>query len=165
MRLRNTNYFDSVRLTPETASTEGRKNLNILVSESRTGALSFGAGFGSVSSSQFFLEMKQSNFDISDWRSGFQGDGQKVSRLRVSIGSLSSQALVSFEEPWLFEQRVALGTSFYNTESEYNSSDYDEKRAGFELYLRRRLFELIEGKLSYNYELVDIYDVLQPSVP
>ena len=162
MRLRNTNYFDSVRLTPETASTEGRKNLNILVSESRTGALSFGAGFGSVSSSQFFLEMKQSNFDISDWRSGFQGDGQKF-RLRMSIGSLSSQALVSFEEPWLFEHRVALGTSLYNTESEYNSSDYDEKRAGFEVYLRRRLFELIEAKLSYNYELVDIYDVPEPN--
>lgn len=163
MRLRNTNYFDSVRLTPETSNLAGRKNLNILVNESRTGALSFGAGFGSVSSSQFFLEMKQSNFDISDWRSGFQGDGQKF-RMRISIGSLSSQALVSFEEPWLFEQRVALGTSLYSTESEYNSTDYDEKRSGFEVYLRRRLFELIEGKLSYNYELVDIYDVA-PKVP
>ena len=161
MRLRNTNYFDTVRLTPETSNIPGRKNLNILVSESRTGALSFGAGFGSVSSTQFFLEMKQSNFDISNWRSGFQGDGQKF-RLRLSIGSLSSQALVSFEEPWLFEQRVAFGTSLYNTESEYNSSDYDEKRSGFEIYLRRRLFELVEAKLSYNFEMVDIYDVFTP---
>ena len=164
MRLRNTNFFDTVRLTPETSNIPGRKNLNILVSESRTGALSFGAGFGSVSSTQFFLEMKQSNFDINNWRSGFQGDGQKF-RLRLSIGSLSSQALVSFEEPWLFEQRVALGTSLYNTESEYNSSDYNETRSGFEIYIRRRLFELVEAKLSYNYELVDIYDVPAQLIP
>ena len=70
--------FDTVRLTPETSNIPGRKNLNILVSESRTGALSFGAGFGSVSSTQFFLEMKQSNFDINNWRSGFQGRRTKI---------------------------------------------------------------------------------------
>ena len=28
-----------------------------------------------------------------------------------------------------------------------------------ELYVRRRLFELVEAKLSYKYELVDIFDV------
>ena len=59
---------------------------------------------------QFFLEMKQSNFDISNWRSGFQGDGKNLDY--ASIGSLSSQALVSFEEPWLFEQRVAFEQAY-----------------------------------------------------
>jgi outer membrane protein insertion porin family len=102
--------------------------------------------------------MKQSNFDISDWESGFQGAGQKF-RARLSLGSQSSQALIGFEEPWLFEQRLTFGTNLYSTESKYNSVDYNEKRTGLELYVRRRLFELVEAKLSYKYELVDIFDV------
>ncbi len=158
IRLKNTNYFDSVRLSPETSNIPSRKNLNIFVKESRTGSFSFGAGFGSVRSSQFFLEMKQSNFDINDWSSGFQGDGQKF-RARIAVGSLSSQILLGFEEPWLFEQRVAFGTNLYSTKSEYNSADYNEQRTGLEMFIRRRLFELVEARFSYIYEVVDIYDV------
>ena len=161
-RLKNTGFFEEVRLRPESTNIPGRKNLNVLVSESRTGSFSFGAGFGSVRSTQFFLEMKQSNFDINDWESGFQGAGQKF-RARISLGNLSSQALIGFEEPWLFEQRLTFGTNLYATESEYNSSDYNEKRTGLELYIRRRLFELVEAKVSYKYELVDIFDVFVPT--
>ncbi len=159
IRLMNSGYFDTVRLTPESTNIPGRKDLNILVAESRSGAFSFGAGFGSVSNSQFFLEMKQSNFDIGDWRSGFQGAGQKF-RARVSLGKSTNQVLISFEEPWLFGQRLAFGSDVYSTESNYNSSQYNEKRTGFEVSVRRRLVEIIEAELSYRYEIVDIFDVL-----
>ena len=67
--------------------------------------------------------------------------------------------MISFEEPWLFEQRLAFGVELFRTESEYNSSDYDELRTGFELYLRRRLFELVEARASYRLEEVEIMDV------
>ena len=154
-RLKNTAFFDQVRLRPESTNIPGRKNLNVLVSESRTGSFSFGAGFGSVKSAQFFLEMKQSNFDINDWKSGFQGAGQKF-RARISLGNKSNQALIGFEEPWLFEERLTFGTNLYSTDSAYNSSHYNELRTGIEFYIRRRLFELVEAKLSYKYESVDI---------
>ena len=161
-RLKNTAFFDQVRLRPESTNIPGRKNLNVLVSESRTGSFSFGAGFGSVRGTQLFFEMKQSNFNINDWESGFQGAGQKF-RARMSLGRLSNQALIGFEEPWLFEERLSFGTNLYAIESEYNSSDYNEKRTGLELYIRRRLFELVEAKVSYKYELVDIFDVFVPT--
>ena len=90
MRLKNTGFFEEVRLRPEDSNIPGRKNLDVFVSESRTGSFSFGAGFGSVRSTQFFLEIKQSNFDINDWESGFQGAGQKF-RARISIGKKNSQ--------------------------------------------------------------------------
>ena len=61
-RLKNTGFFDEVRLRPEPTNIPGRKNLNVLVKESRTGSFSFGAGFGSVRSTQFFLELKQSTW-------------------------------------------------------------------------------------------------------
>ena len=161
-RLKNTAFFDQVRLRPESTNIPGRKNLNIFVTESKTGSFSFGAGFGSVRSTQFFLEMKQSNFDINDWESGFQGAGQKF-RAQISLGKKSNQLLIGFEEPWLFNERLTFGTSIYSSDSAYNSTHYDELRTGIEFYIRRRLFELVEAKLSYKYESVDIYDILVPA--
>lgn len=157
-RLENTSYFEDVRLSPENTNVPGRKDLGIAVREGRTGNFTFGAGFGSVESAVVFFEVSQGNFDLFNWRSGFQGDGQKF-RFRASLGTRSNQVLVAFEEPWLFEQRLAFGVELYRTESDFNSADYNELRTGFELYLRRRLFELVEARLSYRMELVEIFDV------
>jgi outer membrane protein insertion porin family len=157
-RLKNTSFFQDVRLNPEPTNVPGRKDLGITVREGRTGNFTFGAGFGSVESAVIYFEMSQGNFDLFNWRSGFQGDGQKF-RFRASAGTSSNQILVAFEEPWLFEQRLAFGMELYRTESDFNSSDYNELRTGFEVYLRRRLFELVEARLSYRLELVEIFDV------
>lgn len=157
-RLQNTRFFEEVRLNPEDTNIPGRKDLSVAVREGRTGSFSFGAGFGSVESAVVFFEMRQGNFDLFNWRSGFQGDGQKF-RVRASIGTDSNQILIAFEEPWLFEQRLAFGVELFRTESDFQSSDYNELRTGFELYLRRRLFELVEGRLSYRLEKVEIKDV------
>lgn len=157
-RLQNTSFFEDVRLNPEPTNVPGRKDLGITVREGRTGNFTFGAGFGSVESAVVYFEMSQGNFDLFNWRSGFQGDGQKF-RFRASVGTSSNQILVAFEEPWLFEQRLAFGVELYRTESDFNSADYNELRTGFELYLRRRLFELVEARLSYRLELVEIFDV------
>lgn len=157
-RLKNINFFEDVRLNPEPTNIPGRKDLGITVREGRTGSFTFGAGFGSVESAVIYFEVSQGNFDLFNWRSGFQGDGQKF-RFRASVGTTSNQVLIAFEEPWLFEQRLAFGVEIYRTESDFNSADYNELRTGFEIYLRRRLFELVEARLSYRMELVEIFDV------
>ncbi|NBB79717.1 MAG: outer membrane protein assembly factor BamA [Verrucomicrobia bacterium] len=157
-RLENTGYFEDVRLSPENTNVPGRKDLGIVVREGRTGNFTFGAGFGSVESAVVFFEISQGNFDLFNWRSGFQGDGQKF-RFRASLGTRSNQALIAFEEPWLFEQRLAFGVEIFRSETDFNSSSFNELRTGFELYLRRRLFELVEARLSYRLELVEIFDV------
>jgi len=157
-RLENTRFFEDVNMTPETTSIPGRKNLKIAVKEGRTGNLTFGAGFSTLENAVIFAELTQSNFDIFNRRSMFQGDGQKF-RLRLQLGSKSSEAILSFEEPWLFQQQLALGFSVFRTSSDYNSSDYQEIRTGGEVYLRKRLFELVEGRVAYGYQAVDIRDV------
>lgn len=157
-RLDNTNYFEDVRLNPEPTNIPGRKDLGITVREGRTGNFTIGAGFGSVESAVVYFEVTQGNFDLFNWRSGFQGDGQKF-RFRAALGTQSNQVVVAFIEPWLFEQRLEFGVELYRTESEFNSADYNELRTGFELFLRRRLFELVEARLSYRLELVEIFDV------
>ncbi|MGC6423689.1 MAG: outer membrane protein assembly factor BamA [Lentimonas sp.] len=162
-RLQNTNYFEDVRLNSEDTNIPGRKDLSVAVREGRTGSFTFGAGFGSVESIVGYIEVKQGNFDLFNWRSGFQGDGQKF-RFRASVGTSSNQVLIAFEEPWLFEQRLAFGVEIYRTESDYNSADYNELRTGFEFYLRRRLFELVEARVSYRMENVEIFDVDVPQL-
>ncbi len=157
--LKNTQFFDEVQLSPEPTNIPGKRNLKVSVKERNTGQFQFGAGFSSLENAVFFFEIAQGNFDLFKFRSPFlQGDGQKF-RFRGSIGSYSNEVVLQFEEPWLFERRLAFGFSLYRRETDYNSTTYDEMRTGLELYLRRRLIGLITGQLSYSYEIVDLDNV------
>ena len=158
LRLENTRFFEDVNVTPQETNIPGRRNMRIALKEGRTGNLTFGAGFSSLERATIFAEVSQSNFDIFNRRSLFQGDGQKF-RLRMQLGSQSSEVVLSFEEPWLFQKQLALGFSIFRTSSDYNSSYYSQIETGGEVYLRKRLFELVEGKLSYTYQIIDIKDV------
>ena len=159
LRLENTRFFDSVDVESQETNIPGRRNLRIAVREGRTGNLTFGAGFSSLEKATLFTEVSQSNFDLFNSHSVFQGDGQKF-RLRLQLGSLSSEAVLSFEEPWLFQRQLGLGFSIFRSSSEYNSSFYTQIETGLEVSLRKRLFELVEGKVTYTYEVVDIKDVV-----
>ncbi|MGE9295345.1 MAG: outer membrane protein assembly factor BamA [Puniceicoccales bacterium] len=163
-RLENTRFFEEVNLAPEASNLPNRRNLRVTVKEGSTGNLTFGAGFSSVESVVAFVELTQSNFDIFNYRSMFQGGGQKF-RLRLSVGLQSNEFLLSFEEPWVYQRELAFGFEIYRTESDYLSSSYNELRTGMQLYLRKRLFELVEGRLSYTIEQVDIKDVNPYSSP
>ncbi|HUJ45125.1 MAG TPA: outer membrane protein assembly factor BamA [Opitutaceae bacterium] len=162
LRLENTNFFEDVNLTPESTNIPGRRNLKISLKEARTGNVSFGAGYSSLERATFFAELSQSNFDLFNRHSFFQGAGQKF-RIRLQVGSLSNEAILSFEEPWLFQKELALGFSIYRQSSSYTSSYYDEIRMGAEIYVRKHLFEYVEGRLSYTDEKIDITNV-DPSV-
>ncbi|HKB56330.1 MAG TPA: outer membrane protein assembly factor BamA [Lacunisphaera sp.] len=165
LRLENTRFFeDPVNVTDESTNIPGRKNLKISVTEARTGNLTFGAGFSSLEKAVVFAEVTQSNFDLFNRRSFFQGAGQKF-RLRFQIGSQSSEVILAFEEPWFLERELALGGQLFRTTSDYNSSFYQEIRTGGEIYLRKRLFNWLEGRLSYVYEVVDIGKVSTSAPP
>ncbi|HTL66718.1 MAG TPA: outer membrane protein assembly factor BamA [Lacunisphaera sp.] len=164
LRLENTRFFeDPVNVTDESTNIPGRKNLKIAVEEARTGNLTFGAGYSSLESAVVFAEITQSNFDLFNRKSFFQGDGQKF-RLRFQIGSRSSELILAFEEPWLFERELGFGFQLYRTTSDYNSSFYEEIRTGGEVHLRKRLFNWLEGQIGYTYEVVDIANVT-PNAP
>ena len=157
MRLDNSRFFEenTVNVTDESTNIPGRKNLKISVREGRTGNVTFGAGFSSLEKGTIFAELTQSNFDFKNRQSFFQGAGEKF-RLRLQLGSQSSQIILAFEEPWFLERELALGFELSRTTSDYNSSFYSEVRTGGTVYMRKRLFGLLEGTLSYTYQIVDI---------
>lgn len=158
-RLKNTRFFEEVQLSPQATNVPGKRDLKIRLKEGRTGNFQLGAGFSSLESAVVFFEISQSNFDLFKWRSPLlQGDGQKF-RFRGSIGSESNELTLAFEEPWFLERRLALGFELFRRETDYNSTTYNELRTGLEVYLRKRLIGLIDGQLSYGYEIVDLRDV------
>ncbi|HKJ91507.1 MAG TPA: outer membrane protein assembly factor BamA [Oceanipulchritudo sp.] len=157
--LKNTRFFEEVQLSPESTNIPGKRNLKIRLKEGRTGNFQFGAGFSSLENAVLFFEISQSNFDLFKWRSPFlQGDGQKF-RFRGSIGSRSNEVVIAFEEPWLFERRLAFGFELFRRETDFNSTTYNELRTGLEVYLRKRLFGLVNGQLAYSFEIVDLKNV------
>jgi len=164
LRLENTRFFDDVNVTHQSTNLPGRENVRVAVKEGRTGALTFGAGYSSLQRATVFAEISQSNFDLFNARSLFQGDGQKF-RIRLELGELSSEAVLSFEEPWLFQKQLALGFSLFRTSSDYNSTYYQEVDLGATVYLRKHLFELIDAQLGYTYEVIEINDVTAQASP
>jgi outer membrane protein insertion porin family len=158
LRLENTRFFDDVNVTHESTNIPGRRNLKVAVKEGRTGNLQFGAGFSSLEKAVFFAELSQSNFDLFNRKGFFQGDGQKF-RIRLQIGSRSSEAMLSFEEPWFLEKELAVGFSIYRTSQNYDNSYYERVDTGGEIYTRKRLFELVVGRLSYSYNEIQIQDI------
>lgn len=157
-RLKETRFFDEVNLSPQASNIPNRRDMRIVVKEARTGNITFGAGFSTVESLIGTVELTQGNFDYKNPDSMFQGAGQKF-RLRGSLGLKSSQILLNFEEPWVFNRNLAYGFELYRTQSDYYSDHYSESRLGMQHYLRKRIYELIEAKLAYKIENVDIYNV------
>ncbi len=157
-RLKNTRFFDEVKLSPEASGIPNRRNLKITLKEGRTGNITFGAGFSTVENLVGTVELTQTNFDWRKYSNYFQGAGQKF-RIRASIGLYSNQVIVSYEEPWVFNRELAFGTELFRTDSGYYSDYYSEVRLGATFYLRKRIYELIETRLSYTVEDVQIYDV------
>jgi outer membrane protein insertion porin family len=158
LRLENTRFFDDVEIKNQTTNIPGRENMRVAVKEGRTGSLTFGAGYSSLERATVFAEISQSNFDIFNARSLFQGDGQKF-RIRLQLGQLSSEAIISFEEPYLNQQPLALGTSLFRTSSDYNSTFYNEVDLGGTVSLRKPLFQQIQATLAYTYEVIEIQNV------
>jgi len=154
-RLKNTRFFDEVDVSPEPTNIPGRKNLKVAVHEAPTATFQFGVGFSTTESGTVFAQYTQGNFDLFNYRSFFQGAGQKF-QLSASVGTSSNELVLSFEEPYFRQQRVGLGFELYRRETEYESDYYLTTRMGVVVYMRKRLFELFEGRLAYTLEDVNV---------
>lgn len=163
-RLRETRYFDQVSIVPQSNPLPNYHDVLVTVEEAQTGRFYMGGAISSIDNVVGYVEFSQSNFDIFNRRSRFQGAGQKF-RSRFEVGTRSQQAVVSFEEPWLFQRQLGFGADIFCTRNEYKKSDhnydgasYDEKHRGFEVYLRRRIVELLEGRFYYRLDKARIYN-------
>lgn len=156
-RLMNLNYFSKVDTYPADTLIPGRKDLNVLVEEKRTGSFNFGAGFSSIDSLLGFAEITQGNFDITRWPY-FTGGGQKF-RMRVQYGTQRKDFVLSLTEPYFLDRQIAVGAELFYREAGFVSTVYNESRYGFDLSARKRLGEYLTGRMNYTLQKINIFNV------
>jgi outer membrane protein insertion porin family len=156
-RLEGLQYFEKVDAYASDTLVPGRKDLNVVVQEKRTGSLNFGLGFDSNQGLVGFAELNQGNFDITNWRT-FTGAGEKF-RARFQIGTLQTQALISLTEPYFLDQRLALGEEVYYLDSQYYSNVYNERNYGFDIFLRKPITNFLAARVQYRLQDTEVYGV------
>ncbi len=156
-RLENLGYFAKVETYPEDTDIPGRKDLDILLQEKRTGSLSFGGGFSTVDKLVGFAELTQGNFDLFNWPS-FTGGGQKF-RLRVQYGTQRKDFILTLTEPYFLDRRLALTGQVFYTEANYLSAQYDQRNYGFMTELRKPINAYVYATLGYMLQDIDIFNV------
>lgn len=157
-RLRNTQFFEEVRVTSVPTAVPGQSDLRVTVKEGPTGQVSFGAGFSTVEGLVGFVEYAESNFDFANPEGWYRGDGQKF-RVRLSVGSLTNSFEHSFEEPAVWERDLAVGYSIERRFAGFASADYSVLTEGISFYARRRIFGNVEGRIGYNLRQVSVDNV------
>ena len=156
-RLQNLNYFSRVDTFPADTLVPGRKDLNVILEEKRTGSFNFGAGFSSIDSLLGFAEITQSNFDVTNWPT-FTGGGQKF-RIRGQYGTRRSDFVVSLTEPYFMDYKVAVGAELFYRDAQFVSAVYNERRYGMDLNARKALNDFTFVRFGYRLENIGIHDV------
>jgi len=156
-RLQNLNYFDRVDIFPSDTLLPGKKDLNVVLNEKRTGSLNFGAGFSSIDSVLGFVEVTQSNFDITNWPN-FTGGGQRF-RTRVQYGAKRRDFIVSLTEPYFLDYQLAVGGELFYHDADFLSVVYNQRNYGFNVFTRKAINQFMSWRLDYRLENVTIYDV------
>ena len=156
-RLENLNYFTRVEMSPADTIVPGRKDLNVIVEEKRTGSFNFGAGFSTIDSLVGFAELQQSNFDLFNWPS-FVGGGQRF-RIRGQYGLERKDFVVSLTEPWFLGYRLSVGVEGYYREANFLSDVYDQTNYGAVLQARKQLWRSLSGRVEYRIEGIRIFNV------
>lgn len=157
-RLFNTGFFKSVQLVPEDANSPCEKNIKVVIEENPTGSIYFSGALNSLEKFTFGITLSQNNFDYKNSKDYFRGAGQKF-QLGTSIGKYSNEINLFFEEPWLFDRELRFGFNLFRNMSKFDSNYFKEVRLGGEVYLAKRLFEQVEGRLYYHLEQFQLTNI------
>lgn len=156
-RLLNLNYFSKVDVYPSDTLVPGRKDLNIIVEEKRTGSFNFGAGFSSIDSLIGFAEVTQGNFDVTRWPY-FTGGGQKF-RLRMQYGLRRKDFILALTEPYFLDYKISVGGELFYRDASFVSDVYNERRYGVALNARKSLTDFTYMRFGYRLESIGIHNV------
>jgi len=140
-RLRNLNYFKTVKITNEPGSAPDRIIVNVDVEEQSTGKFSFSGGFSTADGILGEVAVGGRNF---------LGRGQ-TGRAAVQYGQRSRGFDLSFIEPYLAGYRLALGLDVFGkeiTSSQYLS--YTSKTYGGNIRFGIPLTDYLSSQIRYS---------------
>jgi len=140
-------FFEDIKVNTIRGSADDKMRLRIDVTEKRTGAFSFGAGYGNVEN--LFLTASISEKNLF-------GRGQILS-LKGQLGTKTTRFTLSFTEPWFLDIPLSAGADIYNWF--YDFATYDKDSIGGKLRLGYPIFDYTRGYLTYTYDIADIHNV------
>src|SRR5215471_623353 len=140
-RLKNLNFFKTVKITNEPGSAPDRVIINVEVEEQSTGEFSIAGGY---STAQGFLA------EVSVAERNLLGTGQ-FAKAAVQYGQFTRGFNFSYAEPYFLDYRVLVGLDAFYTETlQSNFQSYNSKTAGIGLRTGLPLREDLALSLRYS---------------
>lgn len=140
-RLKNLDYFKSVKITTEPGSSSDRVILNVEMEEKSTGDFSVSGGYSTTDGALAEVSIAERNL---------LGRGL-FAKAAVTYGQYARGYSLSFVEPYLLDYRVALGLDLYQRQQLANSYiSYGTKTLGFSPRLGFSLREDLSLQLRYS---------------
>jgi outer membrane protein insertion porin family len=146
-RINNLNYFETVDLEPERRLQEPVMDLNVKVKEKLTGTMSVGGGYSSVDKLIGIAELTQGNLG---------GRGQLL-KFKTQIGGTRRVFMLSFMEPYLFDEPVWGRADLYNQTQDYDG--YELRSNGFALAVGHTFGEYVSTSLRYSFDDSQVTDI------
>lgn len=139
-RINNLNFFENVDIVPERRLQEPVMDLNVKVKEKMTGTLSVGGGYSSVDKLVGIAEVTQGNLG---------GRGQLL-KFKTQWGGKNRTLLLSFMEPYLFDEPIWGRVDAYRQMNEYDG--YQLYTNGGALGLGKSFNEYVSGSIKYSFD-------------
>ena len=140
-RLKNLDYFKTVKINTEPGSSSDRVILVVDLEEKSTGDFSVSGGYSTTDGALAEVSISERNF---------LGRGL-YAKASVTYGQYARGASLSFVEPYLLNYRVALGLDVFYREQLANSYiSYGTKTVGFSPRLGFQLREDLSLQLRYS---------------
>ncbi|MBN8967898.1 MAG: outer membrane protein assembly factor BamA [Rhizobiales bacterium] len=140
-RLRNLDFFKSVKVTQEPGSSPDRVVVNVDLEEKSTGDFSVSGGYSSADGALGEISIAERNL---------LGRGL-YAKASVQYGQYARGYSLSFVEPYLMGYRVALGMDLYQRQQLANRYlSYDSKTIGFSPRLGFQLREDLALQVRYS---------------
>jgi outer membrane protein insertion porin family len=140
-RLKNLDYFKSVKITTEPGSASDRVRLIVDLEEKSTGDFSISGGYSTSDGALAEVSVSERNL---------LGRGL-YAKATVSYGQYSRGLSLSFVEPYLLDYRIALGLdAYYKEQLPTDYTTYGVKTIGFSPRLGLALREDLTLQLRYS---------------
>ncbi|MET4041565.1 outer membrane protein assembly factor BamA [Bradyrhizobium sp. RT6a] len=140
-RLKNLDYFKTVKITTEPGSSSDRVILLVDMEEKSTGDFSVSGGYSTTDGALAEVSVSERNL---------LGRGL-FAKASVTYGQYARGYSLSFVEPYLLDYRVALGLDLYQREQKSNSYiSYGTKTLGFSPRLGFSLREDLSLQVRYS---------------
>jgi outer membrane protein insertion porin family len=151
-RLKNLNYFKTVKISAKPGSASDRVVLDVELAEQSTGEFNIAGGYSTTDGLLAEVKIGENNF---------LGTGQTV-KASVSYGQYAQNADLSASEPYFLGTRIAAGVDFFAKQTDASSyQSYGSYSYGATLSLGLPINEQIGAQLRYSTSRQDV--TLDPS--